>query len=95
MAGPDKNELHEFTITWADAEAHAVAAANAFLMQQSPHEFVLTLAFAVPPYPEDAATSKTIPAKVSARVALSPGRAVELLEVLQQALAQYQKTQKH
>ncbi len=42
MAGPDQNELHEFTITWADAEAHAVAAANAFLMQQSPHEFVLT-----------------------------------------------------
>ena len=87
------------TIQWdnEDLAAHSVLAANAFMIQVSGQELVFTLGFAVPPFfsnPEDGKRMTTIPAKVITRVALTPGRATEIANLMQQALAALQAAQK-
>lgn len=75
-------------------------ASNVFLIQQTPHEFILTFGiatppiFATPPTPEQVAAIRSIPAKALGRVAMSPGRVVELLQLLQQQLMAHQQAQK-
>jgi hypothetical protein len=81
------------TIQWdnRDLAEHPIAAANAFMIQGSGHEIVLTIGFAVPPYtpnpPQAGVKHTTITAKTIARVALSPARIVEIINLLQQAQA--------
>jgi hypothetical protein len=86
-------------IQWDNAElaAHPVLAANAFMLQLSGQELVFTLGFAVPPFfsnPEDAKKMTAIQAKVISRIALTPGRATEIVQVMQQAIAALQAAQK-
>lgn len=87
------------TVLWNNDElsAHPVMAANAFMLQASGQELVLTLGFAVPPFfenPEDAQRMTSVPAKVITRVALTPGRVAEIQEMMRQALAALQAAQK-
>lgn len=88
----------QVTPIWRDLEKHPAMAANGFLLQQTGHEFVLTVGFNCFPFvekPEDAAKVKTIDAQIIARLVLTPGRVVELMGLLQQGLASYQAQQKH
>jgi len=70
------------------------------LIQQTPHEFVITFGFASPPLfmkqptAEEIAALKAIPAKTIIRLGMPPGRVVELLGLLQQQLQMYQEAQK-
>lgn len=98
-APPTPSQAVEVTVTWHGIEdQYPALAANSFLLQQTGQEFILSLGFAAFPFfadPNDAAKVKTIAAKPIARIAMTPGRAVELVQVLQQGLAQWQAQQKH
>ena len=88
----------KITPVWERLEEQPAMATNAFLLQQTGHEFILTVGFAALPFfakPEDAANVKTIQPQTHARLVLTPGRVVELVNMLQQGLAQYQAQQKH
>jgi hypothetical protein len=85
----------QVTIQWdnEDLAAHPVQAANAFMLQGSGHEIVLTIGFAVPPFyatPEEATKARTMLAKTIARIALTPPRMSEIITIMQQALAAIQ-----
>jgi hypothetical protein len=89
----------QVTVTpiWRDLEKHPAMAANGFLLQQTGQEFILTVGFAALPFfekPEDAAKIKTVEPQVISRLVLTPGRAVELLGLLQDGLKNYQAQQK-
>lgn len=82
---------------WKSLDAHPAMAANMFLLQQTGQEFILTAGFGALPFlskPEDLAGVKSVEPQVIARLVLTPGRVVELLGMLQTALAQYQAMQK-
>lgn len=82
---------------WRAVEQHPAMAVNTFLLQTTGQEFILTSGFAVVPFhakPEDLANVKTVEPQIISRIVLTPGRVVELLGMLQQALAQYQAMQK-
>jgi hypothetical protein len=72
-----------------------------FLIQQTGQEFILTFGSAVPPIfetvptPEQLANIDSVKAKPIIRMALTPGRAVELIQQLQQQLTAYQAAQGH
>ncbi len=97
----DQPQPFPVTITWEDAEQLPVMACNVFTVLQTPHEFILTFGFTTPPLfvkqptPEEVARIKTLPAKSIARMSMTPGRVVELLQLLQQHIAAYQQGQKH
>jgi hypothetical protein len=99
MAGSPGAPPTQVTITWHDIEEKLPAmAVNAFLLQQTGQEFVLSLGFAAFPYladPREAANVRTVAAQPIARISMSPGRAVELMNVLQQGIAQWQAQQPH
>ena len=86
-------------VDWSAAEDLPVMASNVFLIQQTGQEFLITFGSAVPPIfetqptPEQLAKIKSIKAKPIIRMALTPGRAVELLQHLQQQLTAYQAAQ--
>lgn len=99
---PKRPEAIQITVDWDQAgELPPVMASNVILVQQTPHEFILTFGFATPPIwltpptPEQIANAKTIKPHPIVRLGMSPGRVVELLQVLQQQLAAYQQTQQH
>jgi hypothetical protein len=101
MGSPPKlPEPIQVPVNWDEAVALPTMATNAFMVQQTPHEFMITFgfitprAFTAPPTPEQIAKIKSIPAKAIVRLALPPGRVVELLQALQQQLAAYQQAQK-
>jgi hypothetical protein len=87
------------TVTWHGVEELFPAmTANAFMLQQTGQEFILSLGFAALPYfetPEEGENAKKVAAKPIARVTMTPGRVVELIQLLQQGMAQYQAQQKH
>jgi hypothetical protein len=97
---PNGQRPVNLTIDWSDATDKPVMGCNVFAIQQTPHEFVITLGYAsmpifpTDPTPEQIAELKQIPAKVISRISLSPGRMVELMQVVQQALKQFQDAQK-
>ncbi len=74
MAPQNPNEQQaQVTITWDDILDHPVMAANAFLIQQTEHEVVLSIGFATLPYskrPEDATKVTEVPAKIISRLSL-------------------------
>jgi len=89
----------QLKVTWHGIEKeHPAMAVNSFMIQQTGHEFILGLGFAAPPYLENPETEgpllRKIPAQVVARVSLTPGRVVELVGLLNQALVNYQAQQK-
>jgi hypothetical protein len=89
----------QVTVHWDnnDLAAHPVQAANAFILQGAGHEVVFTIGFAVPPFyasPVDAAKVRSIPAKTIARIALTPARMAEIVQIMQQALAAVQSATK-
>jgi hypothetical protein len=102
MGSPPKPpEALQVQVNWDEAAALPTMAANAFLVAQTPYEFIITAGFITPPIfavqptPEQLAKIKSVTAKPIVRLALSPGRVVELVQALQQQLAVYQQTQKH
>ena len=76
-------------IDWSAADDLPVMASNIFLIQQTGQEFLITFGSAVPPIFETSPTAEqianlsTIKAKPIIRMALTPGRIVELLQNLQ------------
>jgi hypothetical protein len=99
---PKPPEMIQMSIDWEQAgELPPVMASNVFLIQQTPHEFILTFGFATPPIWLGPPTSdqiekaRTIKPCPIVRLGMSPGRMVELLQVVQQQLANYQQSQKH
>lgn len=88
-------------VEWQGLESLPVLATNAVLIQQTPHEFVITFGFVeqpifhTPPTPEQLASLKTIPGKAIFRVSMPPGRIVELIGQLNQQIQMYQQSQKH
>lgn len=90
----------QLTVNWDDVGTLPTMATNAFLVQQTPHEFILNFAFVNPPIflkpptPEELAKIGQVEATKIVRLAMSPGRVVELLQLLQQQLAAYQQSQK-
>jgi hypothetical protein len=95
---PKAPQQVQVTPVWRELEKHAAMAANAFLLQQTGQEFILTVGFAALPYfarPEEALAVRTVDPQVISRLVMTPGRVVELMGMLQQALAQYQEQQKH
>ena len=89
----------QLTVNWDDAGKLPAMATNAFLVQQTPHEFILNFAFVNPPVflkpptAEEVAKLGRVEATKIVRLAMSPGRVVELLQLLQQQLAAYQQSQ--
>jgi hypothetical protein len=87
-------------VDWSGTDELPIMACNVFLVQQTPHEFILTFGVAAPPIiqqpltPDEAEGMKITPQPIL-RLALSPGRAVELMQVLQQQIIAYQQTQRH
>ena len=80
-----------------DLAAHPVQAANAFMLQGAGHEIVLTIGFAVSPFyptPEEAMKARTMLAKTITRIALTPPRMTEIINIMQQALAAIQPAKK-
>jgi hypothetical protein len=88
-------------VDWTAADDLPVMASNVFLIQQTGQEFLLTFGSAVPPTfeapptPEQLANLRTIKARPIVRMALTPGRIVELLQNLQQQIAAYYAAQSH
>ena len=84
-------------VDWSAADDLPVMASNVFLIQQTGQEFLITFGTAVPPIFESPPTSEqlksiqSIKAKPIVRLALTPGRIVELLGHLQQQIAAYQQ----
>lgn len=99
-ATPPHPATVQIQVDWSAADELPIMAVNMVLVQQTPHEFLLTFGAGVPPItavpltPEQAKGMKIV-ARPVARVSLSPGRLVELLQTLQQQLALYQQTQQH
>ncbi len=97
---PKQSEPIQITVDWDQAgELPPVMASNVFLVQHTPYEFILTFGFATPPIwltpptPAQIEKAKTIQPRPIVRLGMSPGRVVELLQVLQQQLAVYQQAQ--
>ena len=90
-------EPKQVAITWEGVDELPVMACNVFVAQFTPHEFLLlfgyasTPVFLKPPSPEEIAAINSVPAKVVVRLSLSPGRMSELIQVLQQNMAQFQQ----
>jgi hypothetical protein len=90
----------QIRVDWSAAERLPILAANLVLVQQTPHELILTFGTLAPPVtttpitPEQA-QGMILAAQPVARILLPPGRAVELLNALQQQLALFQQTQQH
>lgn len=85
----------QVTAQWdnSDLAAHPIQAANAFMLQGTGHEIVLTIGFAAPPFipnAEEAARLRTMPVKTIARFALTPARMQEIIAIMQQAIAAVQ-----
>ncbi len=94
---PKPPQQVQVTPVWRDLEKHPAMSANVFLLQQTGQEFILSVGFAALPYfgtPEEALSVKTVEPQVISRLVLTPGRVVELMGMLQQALVQYQEQQK-
>jgi hypothetical protein len=93
-------EQVQIQVDWSTADNLPIMASNIVLVQQTPHEFILTFAATVPPIitepitPEQARGMK-VTAQPIARIAFAPGRLVELLQTLQQQLAIFQQAQQH
>jgi hypothetical protein len=93
---PPQVQLH---VDWSGASNLPVMASNVFLIQQTPHEFVVTFGVAAPPLLErpltlEEAQGMRIVPQPLIRLALAPGRVVELLQLLQQQILAYQQAQK-
>ena len=90
-------EPRQIPIKWENVDELPVMACNVFVAQFSPHEFLLQFGYASPPIflkppsPQEIAAIDSVPAKVVVRLSLSPGRMSELIQVLQQNLAQFQQ----
>jgi hypothetical protein len=89
----------QIRVDWSAAERLPILAANLVLVQQTP-PVILTFGTLAPPVtttpitPEQA-QGMILAAQPVARILLPPGRAVELLNALQQQLALFQQTQQH
>lgn len=87
----------QIAIKWEGIDEVPVMASNVFLAQFTPHEFLLMFGYAAPPVflkppsPQELAAIDSVQAKVVVRLSLSPGRMSELIQVLQQNMAQFQQ----
>ena len=92
----------QIQVDWVESEYDRlpIMASNLVMIQQTPHEFIITFGVAAPPFTttpltqEEASKTKIVPQPI-VRLALAPGRVVELMQLLQQQLMAYQQTQKH
>jgi len=90
----------QIRVDWSAADRLPILAANLVLVQQTQQEFVITFGALAPPVtpkpitPEEASKMQ-LAAQPIARILLSPGRAVELFQALQQQIALFQQSQKH
>ena len=90
-------EPKQIAIKWENVDELPVLACNVFVAQFTPHEFLLQFGYASapiflkPPSPQEIAAIDSVPAKVVVRLSLSPGRMNELIQVLQQNMAQFQE----
>ena len=84
-------------IDWSGTDGEPVQPVNLFVAQASPHEYVLTLGFIAPPIilnsddQDRVDAMKSIPARVVARVLLSPAGMRELADVLSNLIAAREK----
>jgi len=90
----------QIRVDWSAADRLPILAANLVLVQQTPHEFILTFGALAPPVTtapitEEQARGMNLAAQPIARILLPPGRAVELLQALQQQITLFQQTQRH
>lgn len=102
MAPADRPKLdqpREVAIRWDKAESVPVMACNVVLAQHTSQEFVLTFGYAslpvftTPPTQEELESIQSVQANVVARVGMTPGRVVELIQVLQKNLQTFQEQQ--
>ncbi|HLW70221.1 MAG TPA: DUF3467 domain-containing protein [Candidatus Binataceae bacterium] len=100
---PDSPPL-EVQVNWDESRGMPIAFSNVFLIQQTPSEFFLTFGVVEPPFistvaptPEQIEKLKRegVKAKPIIRIAITPQRMVELLQLVQGQLAQFQTTQTH
>ena len=98
-ADAPKPALRQIGVKWKGIEDAPVMGCNVFVAQFTPHEFLLTFGYASNPIflkepsPQELAAIESVPANVVARLTLSPGRMVELIQVLQQNMSQFQQAQ--
>jgi len=101
----DATERHpgeiSFPLVYVGAEEVPVLLANVFVSQHEQNEFILTIGQLVPPMLfgtdeerlEQAKKVAYVPVKVVTRLALTRQRIVELIEVLQENLRNYDAAQ--
>ena len=89
----------QIQVDWSASDRLPVMAANIVLVQQTPHEFILTFGTAMLPVSPTPLTAEQVSkmkiiAQPTVRIALAPGRLAELLQALQQQLSSYQSSQR-
>lgn len=101
MPEPQPQQL-ELKVTWNELAGMQIAFSNVFLIQQTHAEFYLTFGIVEPPFigpPTPTEIENVTKAGVSAkpiiRLAIPPQRMVELLQLIQAQLTQFQQGQKH
>jgi len=77
--------------TWEETDSVPAMGCNMFMIQSLPHEFLLVFGYAAPPLATRLEDVRSIPAKVVARVMLSPARIHELASVLHGFVEQLQQ----
>lgn len=90
--------IMEVNATWMDGPQVPLIYANAFLSQFTPHEFIVSFAQFTPPntvhlVDADVADLDAVPTYVQAKIVLSPGRMLELMDTLQQNWMQFIQAQ--
>ena len=100
---PDPEQI-EIRVNWDESRGMPISFSNVFLIQQTPSEFYLTFGVVEAPFigtqaptPAEVEQIKRdgVRAKPLIRLALPPQRMVELLQLIQAQLAQFQQTQRH
>jgi len=101
MVAQDAKDIFEIPIVISGAEDVSIHFANQFVIQHQQNEFILTIGQLVPPMLfgtdeerlEQAKKVAYVPVKVVTRLALTRQRIVELIEVLQENLRNYDAAQ--
>ncbi len=78
-------EGREIRIVWTGIDDSSLVFANGFIVQHTPHEFILTFGYIQPPIalrPEDFENVNEVKARALVRIAVSPSRMAEIIDVL-------------
>ena len=94
---PAKQARRAVPITYSDPDRVRISYPNSFFVSHSEHEFILTLAEIHPPpvlhmTEEEIAAFDHVDAFVMHRVAFSPGRMRELLKIVTENVANWEKS---